>query len=101
MVGSGDSVTARQTIPILVKYSQMMNNLFEDIQRVVLPSGTHRRVLYQGPPGSPTGTLYEAVGEVAVVHNPPTAVEPGEGSRLGSSGKNSLLPGQSEEYRVR
>ena len=64
-----------------------MNNLFEDIQMVVTPSGTPRKVLYQGPPGSSTGTLYEAVGEVAVVHNPPTAVEPGEGSRPGSSGK--------------
>ena len=79
LVGSGDPVTAQQTIPILVKYSQLMNNLFEDIQRVVPPDGTPRRVLYQGPPGSPIGTLYEAVGEVAVVHNPPTAVEPGEG----------------------
>ena len=68
----------------------MMNNMFVDIQKVVPPSGTPRRVLYQGPPGSPTGTLYEAMGEVAVVQNPPTAVEPsqqGDGSRPGSSGK--------------
>ena len=70
-----------------MKYSRMMNNPFEDIQGVVPPSGTPRRVLYQGPPGSPTGTLYEAVGEVVVVHNPPTAVEPREGSRPGSSEK--------------
>ena len=34
-----------------------------------------------------TGTLYEAVGEVEVVRNPPTAVEPGEGSRPGSTGR--------------
>ena len=64
-----------------------MNNMFEDIQKLVPPGGTPRRVLYQGPPESPTGTLYEVVGEVAVVHNPPTVVEPGEGSRLGSSGQ--------------
>ena len=64
-----------------------MNNLFEDIQRVVPPSGTPRRVLYQGPPGFPTGTIYEVVGEVAVVHTPPMAVEQGDGSRPGSFGK--------------
>ena len=87
LVGSGDPTSARQTIPILVKYLWMMSNLFEDIQRLIPPSETPRRVLYQGPPGSPTGTLYEAMGEVAMVHNPPTAMEPGEGSRPGSSGK--------------
>ena len=70
-----------------MKYSRLMNKLLKDIQRVVPPSGTPRKVLYQGPPGSPTGTLYEAVGEVAVVHNPPMAVESGEGSRPWSSGK--------------
>ena len=78
---------ARKTLPILVKYTRLMNGLFEDVQRIVPPSGAPRRVLYPGPPGSPTGTLYEAVGEVAVVRNPPTTVEPGEGSRPGSTGK--------------
>ena len=61
LVEFGDPTSARQTIPILVKYSQKMSDLFEDIQRLILPSGTPRRVLYQGPPGSSTGTLYEAV----------------------------------------
>ena len=89
LVGSLEFVSARQTIAILMKYSRMMDNLFGDIQKVVPPSGTHRRVLYQGPPGSPTGTLYEVVGEVAVVQNPPTAVDQGDGSRGGSSGKTS------------
>ena len=84
LVESGDPSSARQTIPILVKYSRKMNDLFEDIQRLIPPNGTPWRVLYQGPLGSPTGTLYEAVGEVAVVHKLPTAVEPGEGSRRGS-----------------
>ena len=90
LVWSGEPASARHTIPIFVKYSRMMNNLFADIQKVVPPSGTPIRVLYQGPPGSPTGTLYEGVGEVAVVQNPPTAVDPnqqGDGSRPGSSGK--------------
>ena len=87
LMRSGDPIVARQTIPILVKYTRLMNNLFEDIQKLVQPGGTPRRVLYQGPPKSPTGTLYKAVGEVVVVHNPPTAMEPGEGSRSGSFGK--------------
>jgi hypothetical protein len=67
LVESGDPTSARQTIPLLVKYSQMMNNLFAEIQKVVPPGGTPRRVLYPRPPGSPTGTLYEEVGEVALV----------------------------------
>jgi hypothetical protein len=65
--------------------------LFTEIQKVVPPGGIPRRVLYQGPPGSPTGTLYEEVGEVALVQNPPTMVEPsqqGGGSRPRSSGKD-------------
>ena len=87
LMQSGDPVQARKPIPILVKYSRLMRDLFEDIRKLIPPGGTPRRVLYQGPPGSPTGTLYEAVREVEVVHNMPTAVEPREGSRSGSIGK--------------
>ena len=87
MMKSGDPVEARKTIPILVKFSRLMNGLFEDIRKLLPPGGTPRRVLFQAPPGSPSGTLYEAVGEVVVVHNPPTTMEPGEGSRPGSTGK--------------
>ena len=54
LVESGDPVSARETIPILVKYSRMMNNLFADIQKVFPPGGTPRRVLYHGLPGLPT-----------------------------------------------
>jgi hypothetical protein len=91
LVESGEPVSARQTISILVKYSRMMNNLFAEIQKVVPPCETLRRVLYQGPPGSPTGTLYEEVGKVALVQNPPMTTEPsqqGGGSGPGSSGKD-------------
>ena len=84
---SGDPVQAWKTIPIFVKNTQLMNGLFEDIRKLGLPDRTYRRVFYQGPPRSPIGTLYEAVGEVEVVHNPSTVVEPGEGSRPGSTGK--------------
>ena len=78
MMESGDPSSARQTLPILVKYSRMMKNLMAEIQKVVPPSGTPRRVLYLGPPGSPTGTLYEVVGEVALVPNPPSGAGPSQ-----------------------
>ena len=88
LVESGDPVFARQTIPILVKYSRMMNNFFAEIQKVVLPGGPPRRVLYQEPLGSPTRTLYEEVGEVALMQDPPITADPsqqGGGSQPGSS----------------
>ena len=78
LVESGDSVSARQVIPILVKYSRMMNNLFADIHKIVPPAGTPRRVLYPGPAGSPTGTLYEEVGMVAIMTDPSMIAEPSE-----------------------
>ena len=102
LVASGDSVSARQVIPILVKYSRMTSNLFADIQKILPPAGTPRRVLYAGPPGSPTGTLYEEVGKVAIMTDPPTAAEPSEqagGSRPGSSGQNPERPRSSGARR--
>ena len=95
LVESGDPVSARQTIPILVKYSRMMNNLFADIQKILPPGGNHRRVLYQGSPGLPTGTLYEEVGKVAIVADPPVAAESNQqagGSRPGSLRKDPKRP---------
>ena len=58
LMESGDPIEARKTIPILVKYSRLMNGLFEDVEKLLLPGGTPRRVLYQAPPASPSGTLY-------------------------------------------
>src|ERR1700738_1401211 len=90
MMESGKPASARQVLPILVKYSRMMKDLLAEIQKVVPPGGTPRRVLYPGPPGSPTGTLYEVVGEVALVQNPPTTAgtsQQGGGSRPVSSGR--------------
>ena len=94
LLESNDPVSARQFIPILVKYSWMMNNLFADIQKVLPPGGTPRRVLYQGPPGSPTGTLYEEVGKVVIEADPPATAEPSQqaaGSRPGSSGRDPKI----------
>ena len=45
MMEFGDPASARQTIPILVKYSHLMKDLLAEIQKVVPPSGTPRRVL--------------------------------------------------------
>jgi hypothetical protein len=40
LVEFGEPISARQTIPIFVKYSRMMNNLFAEFQKVVPPSVT-------------------------------------------------------------
>ena len=107
MMESGDPASARKTLPILVKYSRMMKDVLAEIQKVVLPSGTPRRVLYPGPPGSPTGILYEVVNEVALV----TECVDGCGTQSTgrmlsayqfrkSSGKDPLFPGETEEYRI-
>ena len=58
---------------------------------MVPPGHTPRRVLYQGAPGSPTGTLYEVVGEVPLVQNPPTVAGTSQqegGTWPSSSGKD-------------
>ena len=102
LAASGEPVSARQVIPILVKYARMTSNLFTDIQKILPPAGTPRRVLYAGPPGSPTGTLYEEVGKVAIMTDPPTTAEPSEqagGSRPGSSGQNPERPRSSGARR--
>ena len=91
LLATKDLTSARKTIPILVKYSHSMKELLAEIQKVVPPGHTPRRVLYQGPPGSSTGTLYEVVGEVPLVQNPPTDAgtsQQGGGSRPSSSGKD-------------
>ena len=75
LMATGDPVSARQTIPILVNYSRTMKDLMAEIQMVVPPGHTPRRVLYEGAPGSPTETLYEVVKEVPLVQNPPTVAE--------------------------
>ena len=90
LMASAEPASARQTLPILVKYSRTMKDLLAEIQKVVPPGGTPRRVLYQGALGSPTGTLYEVVGEVPLVQDPPTVAEPGQqegGTRPSSPGR--------------
>ena len=72
-----------------------MNNLFADIQKVLPPGGTPRRVIYQGPPRSPTRALYKKVGKVAIVADLPATAEPSQqagGSRPGSSKRDPEIP---------
>ena len=100
MMESGDPTSAKQTLPILVKYSRMMKDLLAEIQKVVPPSGTPRRVLYPGPPGSPTGTLYEVVGEVTLVPNPPAGAGPSQqGEPLSPLVPAGLRKGKGPELR--
>ena len=65
--GVADPSSAQYTLQILVKYSRSMKDLLKEIQKLLPPSSTPRRMLYPGPPGSPTGTLYEVIGEVELV----------------------------------
>ena len=59
LVESEDLVSARQTIPILVKYSRMMNNMFADIQNVThLSKGMPETPWAQGGPRSDTLDLW-------------------------------------------
>ena len=67
MMASGELASAKQALLIMVKYTRTMKDLLAEIQKVVPPGGTPRRVLYPGPLGSPTGILYEVVGKVALV----------------------------------
>jgi hypothetical protein len=87
---AGDPTSTKQAIPVLVKYSRRITNLFAEIQKIIPPAGTPRRVLYQGSPGSPSGTLYEVVGEVIVLQEP-TDAEPSQqrdDSRPGNPGRD-------------
>ena len=97
-MATGDPASARQTLPILVKYSRTMKDLRAEIQKVFPPGRTPRRVLYQGAPGSPTGTMYEVVGEVPLVQKPPTMV--GFSQQEGGTGPSSFGMAPSETHSV-
>jgi hypothetical protein len=73
-----DPASARQTLQISVKYSRSMKDLLKEIQKIMPPRGTPKRMLDPGPPGSPTATLYEAVGEVELVSAAQTGVGPSQ-----------------------
>jgi hypothetical protein len=87
----GDLKSTKQAIPVLVKYARRITNMFAEIQKIFLPTGTPRRVLYQGTPGSPSETLYEVLGEMIVLQDPAPDAEPSQqkdDSRPRSSGRD-------------
>ena len=59
-----DSSSAIQNIQMLVKYSRSMKDLLKEIQKLLLPRGTPRRMIDLGMSGSPTTTLYKVIGKV-------------------------------------
>ena len=55
-----------------------MKNLLKEIQKLVPPRGTPIRMLDPGPPGSPTATFYEVIGEVELTPATQTCVGPSQ-----------------------
>ena len=81
LMESTDPSSARQTLQILVKYFRSIKDLLKEIQKLLPPRGTPRRMLYPGPPGSPTGTLYKVIGEVELVPASQAGTGPGQPAR--------------------
>jgi hypothetical protein len=50
LLESADPASTRQTLQILVKYSRTMKDLLAEIQKIMPPRGTPRRILDPGPP---------------------------------------------------
>ena len=109
LMESADLTSAQQTLQILVKYSRSMKDLLKEIQKLLLPSGMPRRMLYPGPPGSPTGTLYEVIGEVELLPASQTGAGPSQPvgtSQPAESGKlpdreKTLVPERTRSSQVR
>ena len=66
-----------------MKYSRSMKDLLKEIHKLLPPSDIPRRMLYPGPPGSPTCMLYEVIGEVELV--PASQVDAGPSQPTGTS----------------
>ena len=77
LMESVDPSSARQTLPILVKYSRTIKNLLKEIQKLLL-GGTPRRMLYPSPPGSPMGIMYEVIGKMELVQSSQAGAGPSQ-----------------------
>jgi hypothetical protein len=51
LLESADPTSAWKTLQILVKYSRTMKDLFKEIQKILPPRGTPKRILNPGPLG--------------------------------------------------
>ena len=69
-----------------------MKDLLKEIQKLLPPSGTPMRMLYPGPPGSPTGTLYEVIGEVELVPASQMGAGPNQPAETSQPTKSGRLP---------
>jgi hypothetical protein len=78
LMESADSSSARKTLQILVKYSRSMTDLLKEIQKILPPRKTLRRMLDPDPPGLPTATLYEVLGEMELVPAAQPSAEPSQ-----------------------
>ena len=67
LMETADPSSVRQTLQILVKYLRLMKDLLKEIQKLLPPRGTPRRMIDPGMPGSPTATLYEVIGGVELI----------------------------------
>ena len=92
LMESADPASARQTLPILVTYSRTMKDMLKEIQKLLSPSGTPRRMLYPAPPGSPTGTLYEVIGEVELVPASQVGAGPSQQACISKVPKSGRVP---------
>ena len=92
LMKSTDPSSARQTLKILVKYSRSMKDLLNEIQKLLPPNGTPRRMLYPGPPRSPTGTLYEVIGEVELVPSSQAGAGPSQPTGTSKPPESGRIP---------
>ena len=69
-----------------------MKDLLKEIQKLLLPNGTPRQMLYPGPSGSPTGTLYEVIGEVELVPASQAGAGPSQPAGTSKLAESGRLP---------
>ena len=88
-----------------------MKDLLKEIQKLLPLSSTPKRMLYPCPPGSPTGTLYEMIGEVKLVSASQASAGPSQPARTSKpvesgsgedpyAGIDPLIPSVTKAYRM-
>ena len=83
LMKTADPSSAKQTLQILVKYSRSMKDLLKEIQKLLPPRGSPRRMTDPSLPRSPTGGVCEVVGEVELVPIAQATPGPSQAARGG------------------